>query len=28
LKQNKASVSPRNKYQNELENARNAFKPI
>ena len=28
LKQNKTSVSPRNKYQNELENARNAFKPI
>jgi len=28
LKQNKTLVSPRNKYQNELENARNAFKPI
>jgi len=28
LKQNKTSVSPKNKYQNELENARNAFKPI
>ena len=28
LKQNKTSVSPKNKYQNELETARNAFKPI
>ena len=28
LKQNKTSVSPKNKYQNELEAARNAFKPI